>query len=135
MLQLPAEEFVAGVAFSAAEGNVLLARVNEYLAADAERAEQVVPAAPVAPAAPRPPRPVADTTTTFAGDDAAAFTATHVVPAAGLLAWVEPDPHPARRHPRGRRRAAGGRRVGRLGPGRRRQRLGGLGGRPALEAR
>ena len=39
VLQLPAEEFVAGVAFSAAEGNVLLARVNEYLAADAERAE------------------------------------------------------------------------------------------------
>ena len=43
VLQLPAEEFVAGVAFSAAEGNELLSRVNEYLAADAERAEQVVP--------------------------------------------------------------------------------------------
>ena len=92
VLQLPAEEFVAGVAFSAAEGNELLARVNEYLAADAERAEQVVPSAPVAPTATATAAPVADTTTTFAGDDASAFTPTHVVPAAGMPAWAAPDP-------------------------------------------
>ena len=92
VLQLPAEEFVAGVAFSAAEGNELLSRVNEYLAADAERAEQVVPDAPVAPAA-AAAAPVADTTTTH--DEPAgtpAFVATHVVPAAGMAAWGEPDP-------------------------------------------
>lgn len=90
VLQLPAEEFVAGVAFSAAEGNELLARVNEYLAADAERAEQVVPEAPVAPTTTA--APVADTTTTYAVDDDHAFHATHVVPAAGMPAWAAPDP-------------------------------------------
>jgi hypothetical protein len=92
VLQLPAEEFVAGVAFSAAEGNELLARVNEYLAADAERAEQIVPEAPVAPAAAVQAAPVADTTTTFHADDVIAeFTPTHVVPASGMPAWAEPD--------------------------------------------
>lgn len=90
VLQLPAEEFVAGVAFSAAEGNELLSRVNQYLAADAERAEQAVPAAPVATAV--ADAPIADTTTTYAGDTADAFVATHVVPAAGLPAWAAPDP-------------------------------------------
>ena len=94
VLQLPAEEFVAGVAFSAAEGNVLLARVNEYLAADAERAERVVAAAPTATiAAPGGDAPaVADTTTVAAGDDTEAFVATHVVPTPGMLAWLHPDP-------------------------------------------
>jgi hypothetical protein len=94
VLQLPAEEFVAGVAFSAAEGNVLLARVNEYLAADAERAERTVAAAPTATmAAPGGAAPaVADTTTVAAGDDTEAFVPTHVVPTPGMLAWVHPDP-------------------------------------------
>lgn len=93
VMQLPAEEFVAGVAFSAAEGNELLSRVNEYLAADAERAEQVVPEAPVAAAAAVAAAPVADTTTTYEGDHAAAaFMPTHVVPAAGMPAWAAPDP-------------------------------------------
>jgi len=91
VLQLPAEEFVAGVAFSAAEGNELLARVNEYLAADAARAEQAVPAAPSTRAA-EAAAPVADTTTADSTDDLAAFTPTHVVPAAGMPAWSEPDP-------------------------------------------
>ena len=92
VLQLPAEEFVAGVAFSAAEGNELLSRVNEYLAADAERAEQVVPEAPVAPAT-AAAAPVADTTTTHHEDEHADdFTATHVVPPEGMPAWAAPDP-------------------------------------------
>jgi hypothetical protein len=94
VLQLPAEEFVAGVAFSAAEGNVLLARVNEYLAADAERTERVVAAAPTAtvaePGATAPA--VADTTTVAAGDEVESFVASHVVAPPGLLAWVHPDP-------------------------------------------
>jgi CRP-like cAMP-binding protein len=98
VMQLPAEEFVAGVAFSAAEGNVLLARVNEYMAADAARAEQTVAAAPTATvatvAAEATEAPATADTTTMAhdDDDADAFTATHVVPASGLLAWVHPDP-------------------------------------------
>lgn len=97
VLQLPAEEFVAGVAFSAAEGNVLLARVNEYLAADAERAVGTVAAAPSATIATMAPREaedleVADTTTVTAGDDIEVFVATHVVAAPGQLAWVHPDP-------------------------------------------
>jgi hypothetical protein len=98
VMQLPAEEFVAGVAFSAAEGNVLLARVNEYMAADAARAEVVVAAAPAAAvAADVASAPAtADTTTVAQGqqaqDEVEAFTPTHVVPASGLLAWVHPDP-------------------------------------------
>ena len=85
------------MAFSAAEGNVLLARVNEYLAADAARAEQTVAAAPTATvatvAAEATAAPaIADTTTMAHDDDAGAFAATHVVPASGLLAWVHPDP-------------------------------------------
>jgi len=94
ILELPAEEFVAGIAFSAAEGNVLLAKVNEYLAADAQRAERAVAAAPSATtAAPGAAVPeVADTTTVVADEATTAFTPTHVVPAAGLLAWVQPDP-------------------------------------------
>lgn len=94
VLQLPAEEFVAGVAFSAAEGNVLLARVNEYLAADAERAERTVAAAPtttVADSGATAPA-VADTTTVAVDDDGSEFAATHVVPPSGVLAWVHPDP-------------------------------------------
>lgn len=98
VMQLPAEEFVAGVAFSAAEGNVLLARVNEYMAADAARAEVVVAAAPTATvatvAADAGAPATADTTTVAASQEAEAeaFTPTHVVPASGLLAWVHPDP-------------------------------------------
>jgi hypothetical protein len=88
VLQLPAEEFVAGVAFSAAEGNELLSRVNEYLAADAARAEAIVPAAPVAEAA--SDAPVADTTTGL--DAGAGFVPTHVVPPSGMPAWHDPDP-------------------------------------------
>jgi hypothetical protein len=94
VMQLPAEEFVAGVAFSAAEGNILLARVNEYLAADAEsasRAPAAAPTATVASTAGAAPA-VADTTTVVEAVDSGAFVATHVVPASGLLAWVEPDP-------------------------------------------
>lgn len=93
VLQLPAEEFVAGVAFSAAEGNELLSRVNEYLAADAARAEQVVPAAPAA-STPLVDAPVADTTTVASADvvEAEAFRASHVVPPSGMPAWTAPDP-------------------------------------------
>jgi hypothetical protein len=93
VLQLPAEEFVAGVAFSAAEGNELLSRVNEYLAADAARAETAVPAAPVAPAA-AAAAPVVDTVTVSQAvvEDTAPFVPTHAVPAAGMPAWANPDP-------------------------------------------
>ncbi|MGH9137648.1 MAG: cyclic nucleotide-binding domain-containing protein, partial [Acidimicrobiales bacterium] len=39
VLQLTAEDFVAGAAYSAAEGNELLGRVDQYLVADRRRAE------------------------------------------------------------------------------------------------
>src|SRR5690606_10921600 len=96
VMQLPAEEFVAGVAFSAAEGNVLLARVNEYMAADAARAEVAVAAAPTASVAADTDAATAtaDTTTVVESHaaEAEAFVPTHVVPESGLLAWVHPDP-------------------------------------------
>jgi hypothetical protein len=65
VLQLPGQDFIAGVAFSASEGNDLLANVNKRMAEDALRAKQV-PAAP-------------------------AFAATHTVPDGGARAWAEPD--------------------------------------------
>jgi CRP-like cAMP-binding protein len=92
VLRLPAEDFVAGAAMSAAQESVILSRVDEYLAADRQRVRgreaaepsftrAVVATAPAparAPAAPAAP--------------AASWRATHVVPATGLLAWTRPDP-------------------------------------------
>jgi hypothetical protein len=71
VLRLPAEDFVAGAAMSAAEESVILGRVDEYLAADRARAQ----AAKAAAAAP-----------------SVGWLPTHVVPATGLLAWDRPDP-------------------------------------------
>lgn len=67
VLQLPGEDFIAGVAFSASEGNDLLANVNKRMAEDALRTRSLT-----APAA-----------TTFHG--------THVIPAGGARAWSVPD--------------------------------------------
>ena len=104
VLQLPAGEFIAGVAFSAAEGNELLSKTNTYLAADAARATQASapPPAP-APSASVPsataPAARADTTTVEQPGAPAGgarrpgrFIVTHIVPASGLSSWDEPDP-------------------------------------------
>jgi hypothetical protein len=92
VLQLPGEDFIAGVAFSASEGNDLLASVNRRMAEDALRARPAQAAAapaaePAAEPAPAPmPAPAAEPTPA-----APAFAASHVVPAGGLRAWAEPD--------------------------------------------
>jgi CRP-like cAMP-binding protein len=102
VLQLAAEDFVAGAAYSAAEGNELLARVDMYLTADRRRAEQASSgrrtleappsAAPSATGTATLAPATADTTTGLTDSDTGAFTPTHVVPASGLLAWSRPDP-------------------------------------------
>jgi cyclic nucleotide-binding protein/SH3 domain-containing protein len=71
VLRLPAEDFVAGAAMSAAEESVVLGRVDEYLAADRARAQAAARTAEAPSVGWRP---------------------THVVPATGLLAWDRPDP-------------------------------------------
>jgi CRP-like cAMP-binding protein len=95
VLELTAEDFVAGAAFSAAEDNELLARVDTYMQSDAERARSAREATGVgflnrdnAPAA-------ASAAVAAAGAEAGTappWHATHVVPAGGLSAWTEPDP-------------------------------------------
>lgn len=97
LLELPAEDFLAAVAFSASEGNNLMGRVNDYLAADARRTAATSAMAPIAPAAASAAAgpAVLDTSVALAGTGAVAFVATHVVPATGLLAWLEPDPSAA----------------------------------------
>ena len=91
----PAEEFVAGVAFSAAEGNELLVpgqrvprrrrRAGRAGRAGARRRAPVAAGRRRARRWPTP-RPSSPATTPRA------FTATHVVPAAGLPAWVDARP-------------------------------------------
>ena len=97
VLQLAAEDFVAGAAYSAAEGNELLARVDTYLTADRRRAESTatrrnLDAPPAsAPSAVATAVAAADTTTGLDLAHTDVFVATHVVSAAGLLAWDHPD--------------------------------------------
>ena len=85
VLELSAEDFVAGAALSAAEDNELLARVDSYMQADAARAGSVKGTAGIgflareqASAAP-----------------AGGWRPTHRIPADGLSAWAEPDPSAA----------------------------------------
>jgi hypothetical protein len=83
VLELSAEDFVAGAARSAAEDNELLARVDSYMQADAARAKSAKGAADIGFLA-REEAPAAST-----GSE---WRPTHRVPAAGLSAWAEPDP-------------------------------------------
>ena len=87
VLELSAEDFVAGAALSAAEDNELLARVDSYMQADAARARSAKGVTDIgfltrdeAPAAP-------------AGGSG--WRPTHRVSADGLSAWAEPDPSAA----------------------------------------
>jgi CRP-like cAMP-binding protein len=93
VLQLPAEEFIAGVAFSAAEGNELMTRVNEYLVADAKRAATVAqaPAMPTADMLTRAAPAQADMSSDLGGAGAGPFVPTHVVAGQGTMAWPKPD--------------------------------------------
>jgi len=89
VLELSAEDFVAGAALSAAEDNELLARVDAYMQADAARARSAKGATGIGFLT-REEAPPADADA--AGDD---WRATHRVPADGLPAWPEPDPNAA----------------------------------------
>jgi CRP-like cAMP-binding protein len=95
VLELTAEDFVAGAAFSAAEDNELLARVDTYMQSDAERARSAREATGVGFLARADAPAAASAAVAAAGADAEAapaWHATHVVPAAGLSAWTEPNP-------------------------------------------
>jgi hypothetical protein len=81
VLELSAEDFVAGAARSAAEDNELLARVDSYMQADAARAKSAKGAGGIGFLAREEAEP--------SGSD---WRPTHRVPAAGLSAWAEPDP-------------------------------------------
>jgi len=103
VLELSAEDFVAGAAFSAAEDNELLARVDKYMQSDAERARSAREATGVGFLA-RDKAPEAASAAVAAGGAAEAgapvgtaggWRATHVVPAGGLPAWSNPDPDAA----------------------------------------
>ena len=82
VLELSAEDFVAGAARSAAEDNELLARVDSYMQADAARAQSAKGAGGIGflarEEAPSEP-------------SGSVWHPTHRVPAAGLSAWAEPD--------------------------------------------
>lgn len=79
VLELSAEDFVAGAALSAAEDNELLARVDTYMQADAARAANAKSGSGIGFLAPRTaPAPTG-------------WRATHRVPSE-LPAWPEPNP-------------------------------------------
>ncbi len=85
VLGLPADDFVAAAALSAADGDDFRTVVAGYLAADQARTADPVPApapAPVAGLAPVEPDPVEAA--------AANWQATHLVPAGGLGVWDTP---------------------------------------------
>jgi hypothetical protein len=97
VLELSAEDFVAGAALSAAEDNELLARVDSYMQADAARAGSAKGAAGIgflsrsnAPAAAAAAVATSSGTATPEAT-AAGWRATHRVPTE-LSAWAQPDP-------------------------------------------
>jgi hypothetical protein len=98
LLELSAEDFVAGAAFSAAEDNELLARVDTYMQADAERAQWAREATGIGFLA-RDKAPEAASAAVVAaaeeGVSERGWRSTHVVPSGGLSAWNEPDPDQA----------------------------------------
>jgi CRP-like cAMP-binding protein len=93
VLELTAEDFVAGAAFSAADDNELLARVDTYMQEDAARARQAREATGVGFLA-RSNAPAAASAAVAAtvGAPGSGWRATHVVPAGGMPAWTEPNP-------------------------------------------
>jgi len=91
LLELSAEDFVAGAAFSAAEDNELLARVDQYMAADAARARSAREATGVGFLA-RDEAPGAAAAVATVEAAPTGWRATHVVRDGGTSAWTEPDP-------------------------------------------
>jgi hypothetical protein len=87
LLQLSAEDFVAGAAYSAAGDNELLARVDQYVRADKTRQRGKDDGEGIGFLSRGSTTAVADPEA-----DAGWPAATHRVPASGLPAWAGPDP-------------------------------------------
>lgn len=87
VLELSAEDFVAGAALSAAEDNELLARVDSYMQADAARASSAKTGSGIGFLT----RQEAAVATRPTGDSG--WSGTHRTPSAGLSAYAEPDPN------------------------------------------
>ena len=93
VLQLSAEDFVAGAAYSAAGDNELLARVDQYVHADASRQRAKDSGGGIgflsrSATAVAEPETEAEAEVTWAD-------ATHLVPADGMPAWAGPDANAA----------------------------------------
>jgi hypothetical protein len=87
LLQLSAEDFVAGAAYSAAGDNELLARVDQYVRADESRKRGKEGGGGIGFLS-------RGTATAVADPEAPSIAwaaATHVVPADGISAWAGPD--------------------------------------------
>jgi hypothetical protein len=95
VLELSAEDFVAGAALSAAEDNELLGRVDTYVQADAARAASAKSTRGVEFLTPQETAPASvrkgDARDTIRYSAEQGWTPTHRVPAE-LSAWAEPDP-------------------------------------------
>jgi hypothetical protein len=95
VLELSAEDFVAGAAFSAAEDNELLGRVDTYMQADSARAASAKGAGGVGFLSPQETAPVsarrgdARGTIQYSSDEV--WRPSHRVPVE-TSAWSEPDP-------------------------------------------
>jgi hypothetical protein len=86
LLQLSAEDFVAGAAYSAAGDNELLARVDQYVRADESRKRGKDGGGGIGFLSRGSATAVADPEV-----EVAWAAATHVVPADGMPAWAGPD--------------------------------------------
>jgi CRP-like cAMP-binding protein len=89
LLELTAEDFVAGAALSAAEDNELLARVDAYMQAEAARARSAKASTGIGFLSRE------EATADSPMVTGAEWRPTHRVPKDGLPAWAEPDPSAA----------------------------------------
>jgi CRP-like cAMP-binding protein len=90
LLQLSAEDFVAGAAYSAAGDNELLARVDQYVRADASRLKGKDSDGGIGFLSRGTATAVAEPEVEITWD-----AATHLVPAEGMPAWAGPDANAA----------------------------------------
>jgi CRP-like cAMP-binding protein len=90
LLQLSAEDFVAGAAYSAAGDNELLARVDQYVRADASRLKGKDSDGGIGFLSRGTATAVAEPEVEVTWD-----AATHLVPAEGMPAWAGPDANAA----------------------------------------
>jgi len=94
VLELSAEDFVAGAALSAAEDNELLARVDSYMQADAARVSSAKSGSGIGFLS-RQESAVATAAAAATPSGEGGWRGTHKTPSAGLSAYGEPDPNAA----------------------------------------